>query len=64
MSYRRKFLRTLWFVVVVGIMAALQITGLGANNEPFGWTFISLTAAVVGIEALYDWFRWRSEVST
>src|SRR4051812_22617976 len=74
LSYRRKFLRTVWLSVLgLPVLVFFQLTGL--SNEPLqllagryaywlGWGLIGALAAIGVLQAWYTWLRWRRELNT
>jgi hypothetical protein len=64
LSYRRKFIRTIWASVIFTPIAVMMMTQLPSLA---GWPTYALTAfMVVGsvLQATYNYRRWRAENDT
>lgn len=64
LSYRRKFIRTLW---TMGIIVAIIIGAVIAQpaGDHFGLYLFALTVLVLGpIQAAYNYWRWQSELQS
>jgi hypothetical protein len=72
LSYRRKFIRTLWNIAIgLPLLVVLQVCGVlpaffsrfGAPNpEYFGLGYIILSLVLSVVQAWYTYYRWQQEM--
>jgi hypothetical protein len=68
LSYRRKFLRTVWMATaVLAFMIFFQVIGFpwkwgvprDSDAEREQWLLIGLVAVLAGVQAGYNYLRWK-----
>jgi hypothetical protein len=61
LSYRRKFIRTLW-VLLVTVVAALSIAAILPHVRTVGWSIFLAVCVVASIgQAVYNYMQWQGE---
>jgi len=61
LSYRRKFIRTVWSCVIGTPLMAVLLAKLGFS----GWQLyglVTLAVVLVALQVLYNYNRWQSEI--
>jgi uncharacterized membrane protein len=63
LSYRRKFIRTVWMAIVGILLASSVFIARPQTRTPFALTFFVILIVIVVAQAVYNYRRWKAETA-